>query len=110
MRQQDLFERLDPPPHGLTRLRARLEARGPRRVLLYAVAFGVLAGIVAAWIARPRTPDLVARAHGRASLDDVGLGFARAPTGPVVDGEGTALAEVKTTDPRVVFVWVASTE
>ena len=109
MKREDMFERLDPPAHGLARLRARLEARRPRRVLYYAVALGVLAGVLAAWITRPRAPNLVARAHGRASVEDVGLGFAEAPRGPVALVDDTAIAQVKTSDARVVFVWVAST-
>ena len=115
MRRDEIFERLDPPPGGLAELRARIAApprRARRRALpVLAVAAAALVFLV---VSGDRPPDLVSAARRRADTAEIALGLAPVPAAAVaIDPEQratAALAEVRTTDPNVVFYWVGSTE
>jgi hypothetical protein len=113
MRRDEIFERLEPPPGGLAALRARMDARPRRAHLLVPLALAVAAAVVLLVVGRGRTPDLVAAARQRGDAPEIELGLAPRPASPVAvereDRATTALAEVQTADPRVVFYWVSST-
>ena len=58
MKHDDVFEVLEPPPHGLTRLRARLEERRATRLAWPALlAVATLAVLVVLW-PRSATPEV----------------------------------------------------
>jgi hypothetical protein len=116
MRHDEIFEQLAPPPGGLAALRARLDARPRRARLLVPLALALTfaaAAVVLLVVGRGRTPDLVAAARQRGDAPEIALGLAPRPASPVAalreDRATTALAEVQTADPRVVFYWVSST-
>jgi hypothetical protein len=55
MKRSDVFEPLEPPPHGWTRLKARLEERRARR---WPVAIAAVAAVVLALVLAPKPrPD-----------------------------------------------------
>ena len=111
MKHDEIFERLEPPPGGLAELRARMRARPSfaRRAAPFAIAAALAVLILVA--ARRRTPDPFAEARQRADVGAVALGIARMPSSTAVtdDPATTALAEVRTENPRVSFYWVSST-
>ena len=119
MKREDLFERLDPPPGGIAKLRERMNARPSssflrvRPLFPLAAALAVAAVVLLVWSRRETTPDLVSAARHRAGLDQVALGLASAPgTSAVLTEEEratTALAEVPTSNRTVAFYWVSST-
>jgi hypothetical protein len=47
MKHRDVFEPLEPPPHGLTRLRAGMEERRARRVLWPVLATSLAVAVLA---------------------------------------------------------------
>ncbi len=115
MKRDDLFPRIDPPPFGPAKLKARLDARPrPLRVILPVAAALAIAAAIALIFAGPRDAvDLAAHARARGNPSEIGLGLAK-PRGAVVtlaesQGATSALVEVPTADPRVVFYWVSST-
>jgi hypothetical protein len=117
MKREDVFERLEPPPGGVAKLRERMTARPSsigRRLGPVAAPLAI-AAVVLVFLFWPSdtTPDLVAAARHRAGLEQVALGLAPAPGGPAVltdDERGTtALAEVPTSNSSVAFYWVSST-
>lgn len=92
MKRDELFEVLEPPPHGLTRLRARLEERRSRRLagplLVLASAAAVLT--VALW-PRPEAPRV-----------DFSAALITAPEGVTARGE-TAVEAQPSSNPNVVI-------
>jgi hypothetical protein len=114
MKREDVFERLEPPPGGVAKLRERMAARpsSMRRLVPVAAALAIAAVVLLFW-SRGTTPDLVAAARHRAGLEQVALGLAPAPGGAVAltdeERATTALAEVPTSNPAVAFYWVSST-
>lgn len=60
--RRELFPELDPPPHGLLRLRARLDARNRRRYAVGWVPVGIAVAACAALVVRaalePAPPTL----------------------------------------------------
>ncbi len=68
MKRSDVFEVREPPPHGWTRLKARLEERRPARWPWAVVATGAVALIVLFALPRPGRidPALQERCTGRA--------------------------------------------
>jgi hypothetical protein len=115
MKREDVFERLEPPPGGVAKLRERMTARPSsvaRRLVPVAAALAIAAIVLLFW-SRGTTPDLVAAARHRAGLEQVALGLAPAPGGSAVltdeERATTALAEVPTSNPTVAFYWVSST-
>ena len=119
MKHEDVFERRDPPLGGLARLRKRLDESpsSPSRVWEVAVVAApalAIAAIVLLVLSRLQTPDLVAAARGHGGLDEVALGLASLPAAPVALAESTrataGIAEVRTSNPNVVFAWLVSTE
>jgi hypothetical protein len=115
MKRDELFEKLEPPPGGLARLRARMDAR-PRRkrvVVPLAFAFAAAAIVLLVVVGRGRAADPLSAARQRGDAPEIALGLARMPGAAVtIDDEAratTALAEVPTQDPHVAFYWVSST-
>jgi hypothetical protein len=112
MRHDEVFERLEPPPGGLTRLRGRIHTRSRRRAPLLVVAFAVVAACVALLIVRRRGPDLVTLAHTHPDTSEIGLGLAPMPADPVAltaeQRTTTAMREVHTANSNVSFYWVSS--
>ena len=118
MKREDVFERLEPPPGGMAKLRERMAARpavsflrAPRLVPVAAV-LAIAAVLMLFWY-RGRPPDLVAAARQHGGLEEGALGLAPASRGsaalPDKDRATTALAEVPTSNPTVAFYWVSST-
>ena len=116
MKREDVFERLEPPPGGVAKLRERMTARPSsmaraRRLVPVAAALAIAAVVLLFW-SRRTPPDLVAAARHRAGLEQVALGLAPAPRGSAAltdeERETTALAEVPTSNPTVAFYWVSS--
>lgn len=97
MKRDELFEVLEPPPGGLTRLRARMKA--PVKVRWW-VPLGVVAAGVAVLVAVPaREPTVDLWSQSR-------FWFTAGP--PVVRGEGgTGVREVSSS-PGVLFVRVST--
>jgi hypothetical protein len=120
MKREEVFERLDPPPGGAAKLRARLDSheRHARRgrIAYVAVPAGVAVAAAVAFlvVTRPRVPDLVKAARARGGLDQVALGLSDSPPAAVaVTPERQATASVlamRTENPNVAFYWVASAE
>jgi hypothetical protein len=113
MKRDDVFERLEPPPGGLARLRSRLDR--PRsnawRMAFVAVPALAVAALVVLVLGRPRAPDLLTAARENGGIEPAALGLAAPPQGvAVVDSQSAGVIGVPTTDPKVVFVWVGTTE
>jgi len=108
MKHREVFERLDPPPGGLARLRDRLEdrprARWARLVWAPAVALGV--AVVFVRVGGGKV-DVLAAARGQGGASEVGLGLSAPPEAVVTltdeSRSTTALARVPTSDPRVAM-------
>jgi hypothetical protein len=113
MKRDEIFERLDPPPHGLLALRERIEgARRPYRWRLPALAFAAVAMAMVIWVVvRRDDPVRAARLHG--DTPEMALGLAPLPTAPATISDDarttTAMIEVHTSNPNVAFYWVGST-
>lgn len=111
-----LFEDLDPPPGGLTRLRARLRTEHRRRIRNRALAVTAAAGTaigLAAFLVLSGGGDPAANLPGLTSdLVAIRLGLAEAPTEVVsVRAElrrEYAVRRLPTSDDRVVFYAVGS--
>jgi hypothetical protein len=115
MKHEDVFEQLEPPRGGLAKLRERMAPRPSwmaRRLVPMTAALAV-AAVVLFLSRRGKAPDLVAAAHHHGGVEEVSLGLAPSPGGPLVPTAGgratTALAEVPTSNPTVAFYWVSST-
>ncbi len=110
-----LFEVLEPPPGGLTRLRARIGRERRRRVRRWSLAMAAAALALAALTA-PLLPrgDAGPWAPGAPDVDalalQVGLGEPPAETVSIRPDlrRRYAVREVPTTDERVVFFMVGS--
>lgn len=113
MKRDAIFERLDPPPHGLASLRARMDARRRTRAVrrIAPFAFAVVLVVIALVVARRRTdPVSVARQH--ADTAEIALGIAPMPTAAAMIDDSarstSAMVEVRTENPNVAFYWVSS--
>lgn len=118
MKREELFERLEPPPGGVAKLRERMAARPAstfvvRRLVPAAAALAIAAIVLLFWSRREKTPDLLAAARDRAGLEEVALGLAPSPrsSAALSGNERTtaALAEVPSSNGAVAFYWVSST-
>ena len=117
MKRKDVFERLEPPPGGLAKLRKELTSRPSstaRRFGPAAAALAIAAGLLLfLFWSRVTTPDLVAAARLRAGPEQIALGLAPASveSAALTDQERatTALTEVPSANPAVAFYWVGST-
>src|ERR1700722_3640214 len=109
MKREDAFEQLEPPPGGLTRLRAAMAERPPRRWLRWALAseLAVVSLLALAQLGRIAWPPSDLGRQFRAALPEH---HSREPVALRGDDESTALLRVPTENPKVVFYWVASTE
>lgn len=101
MKRDELFEVLEPPPHGLTRLRARLAARRARRLLWPALVSSLAALLVVLFVPREQPVDL------RAALADSVFG-AEGPPVSALDGSALAVERLPSSNPQVVLYRVAS--
>lgn len=111
MKHKEVFERLEPPPGGLAKLRERIVQPSERRHFLpLAGAIAAAAALILVW-SSGRAPDLVGAARQRGGLEEVALGLAPSPgpTAAVQEQRTSALAEVPTSNPSVAFYWVGST-
>ncbi len=115
MKRDELFPRIAPPPFGLAKLNARLDARPrPLRVILpVAATLAIAAAIALIFAGRSDAVDVAALARARGNPSEIGLGLAKLPGAAVTLAESqratSALAEVQTADRRVSFYWVSST-
>jgi hypothetical protein len=116
MKRDDLFEKLEPPRGGLATLRERMTTEQPswmaRRFVPMAATLAIAAVVLLFFWSR-RAPDLVAAARQRGGPEQIALGLAPplAESAALTDEERatTALAEVRTSNPKVAFYWVSST-
>lgn len=93
MKHDDVFEVLEPPPHGLTRLRARLEERRAMRLAWPALlAVAALAVLVVLW-PRSVTPG--------ADLQTPLTQVTATPVG-VQGRDGTGVEALRSENPRVI--------
>lgn len=102
MKHDDVFEVLEPPPHGLTRLRARMAARRARRVLWPALVFSLAALLVLLFLP-PREPPVDLRASYAASVFN-----ARGAPVTALDGSAVAVERMPSSNPQVVLYRVSS--
>jgi hypothetical protein len=107
MKRDDLFERIDPPPGGLAKLRAKMSAPRRRAPRAAALAFAVAVAIVLLFVSRRREPDALASARPH-------LGLAPLPSTRVAladeEKSSTVLVQVPTKNPNVSFYWASSTD
>ncbi len=113
MDDDDLIRRVfpteDPPPGGLTRLRAHLDAaERPRRAWVPAVA-GLLAATAAvALLLLPRAPEVTAPTWTAADHPALAnLGYAAPATPGATPGQRTLRRPVDTGDDDVLLYWVS---
>ena len=107
LRPRDAFEKLEPPPGGLARLRARLDTPPSQRRWVWVVAAATLAGVLALVFSRPSPRPLV----DPEAPTLIALGLGRMPEGAAAIPPGEpdeALLRVPTSDSKVVFYLVAS--
>ncbi len=97
MKHDELFEVLEPPPHGLTRLRAAMEEKRRHRVMWPAVVAASAAA--ALLLLMPRQPDPLVSA-ARAEL--------MAPADAVTGHGDTAVEALPSSTPGVVIYRVAT--
>ncbi|HEY5148074.1 MAG TPA: hypothetical protein VII82_14970 [Polyangiaceae bacterium] len=116
MKRSEIWKRLEPPPGGLARLHARMNARPSvaRRRATVALSFALAAAVLLLFFtSRRHAIDPVAAARQQGAAPAITLGLAPMPAGTVaIDGDDratTALVEVRTSNPRVSFYWVSST-
>lgn len=104
MKREDVFEVHEPPPRGLTRLRARMEERRASRVLRPVLVVAVLA-VVALLVLWPRAEvERVDFSQSVAALDAM-------PAGASVMALGeTGVEPLRSTNAQVVLVRVFAAE
>jgi hypothetical protein len=97
VKRDELFEVHEPPPHGLTRLRVRMEERRASRILRPALVLAMAAAAVTV-VLWPRAPeqDRVDFTASVANLDSM--------SGDVMGLGETAIEPMKSTNPKVVLV------
>ncbi len=93
----DPFEDLQPPPGGLTRLRAHIER--PRRPL-WPVGATLLVAATALWL-------LIPSSDGLRTSDPLVLAMLGEVAGPAVEVSGTTTVGAIAETPQVLFVEVA---
>ncbi|MFT3712948.1 MAG: hypothetical protein QM817_35295 [Archangium sp.] len=96
IKREELFEVHEPPAHGLTRLRARMQERKTSRVLRPVLAVAVLAAAVALVFWPREAREGVDFGPSVAALESM--------SGDVMGLEGTAVEAMKSSNPRVVLV------
>lgn len=101
MKHDEVFEVLEPPPHGLTRLRARMAARRARRVLGPALVGSLAALLVVLFFPRDEAVDL--RASYAASVFNAG-----GPPVTALDGSAVAVERMPSSNPQVVLYRISS--
>jgi hypothetical protein len=108
MKHSDIFEKLDPPPGGLAKLRGRLEARArsPWRRGLWVPVVAAVAILV--FVRRGGgTRDVLSAARSFDGASEVGLGLAPLPDAPLTLADESqktaAITRVPTSDPRVAM-------
>jgi hypothetical protein len=115
MKHGDVFEKLDPPPGGLAKLRAKLE-EGRRGSWSRWIGVGSLALGLAALVLVFTRPgrERASFTWGHTGASEVGLGLTRvqAEVLTVADEsqETVAIERVRSGDPRVVIYRVGSVE
>ena len=97
MKRDDVFEVLEPPPHGLTRLRGKLASRRANRLLWPALVTAVAAAVVVLLVPRGEVPA------------DFSASLARESGPPVsaLDGQSLGLERLPSGNPKVVLYRVA---
>ncbi|MDP1829401.1 MAG: hypothetical protein Q8L48_39410 [Archangium sp.] len=104
MKRGDVFEVLEPPPHGLTRLRGKLASRRVNRVLWPALVMAVAAALVLFFIPREAPVDLRQRLVGGV------FGPGSGPPVSALDGRALGLERLPSGNPQVVVYRVAVLE
>ena len=107
MKREELFEVLEPPPHGLTRLRGRMATRQANRWLRPALLLAFAATMITLLVV-PRAADQAEGPQLDAALVtpllQPSLG---APPVSALDGSKLALERLPSENPRVVLYRVA---
>ena len=106
MKRDELFEVLEPPPHGLTRLRARMAARRANRLLRPALALAFAAAVALLLVPREAPVDLSADLRASLTGSLVGLGSDGAPVA-ALDGRSLGVERLPSGNPKVVLYRVA---
>lgn len=94
MKKEQVFEQLEPPQHGLTRLKARMAERRASRILRPVLVLGVVATVLAV-VFWPRAPQVDFSPS---------LAAMNAMEGDVMARGDTSIELMKSTNPRVVLV------
>jgi hypothetical protein len=98
MKRDELFEVLEPPPHGLTRLRAKLASRRANRLVWPALVTAVAAAVAL----------LVFLPRGEAPVDfRAALVMESGPPVSALDGQSLGLERLPSGNPKVVLYRVA---
>lgn len=109
MKKQQVFEVLEPPPHGLTRLKARLReerrARWTARTVL-ATVVGVAVAL-AVVVSRPEAAPLKLVARDGVTAGLLGLAPAAGDPVTVLDASQAAAVRLPSSNPDVVLYRVA---
>jgi hypothetical protein len=109
MKRGDLFEELEPPPGGLTRLRSRLKEQRRRGLGRPALAFALALALVAAAFGALRTQPVDLRPAVRGSVTAGLIGVDAAGPSVVLEaGQPAGLQRLPSANPNVVLYRVAA--
>lgn len=97
MRRDELFEVLEPPPHGLTRLRGKLASRRANRLLWPALVLASAAAAVLLFLPKSEAPAEFSAA----------LAMEPGPPVSALDGQSLGLERLPSGNPKVVLYRVA---
>ena len=106
MKRDELFEVLEPPPQGLTRLRARVASRRADRLLRPALALAFAAVVALLFVPRAVPVDLTGDLRASLTGSLVGLGSTGAPV-TALDAQSVAVERLPSGNPKVVLYRVA---
>ena len=106
MKREELFEVLEPPPHGLTRLRGRMATRQANRWLRPALLLAFAATMIALLVV-PRADQSEGPQLDAALVTPLLRPSLGAPPVSALDGSKLALERLPSENPRVVLYRVA---
>lgn len=106
MKRDELFEALEPPPHGLTRLRGKLATRRAHRLLRPALVLAFAAAVALLFVPRAPPVDWSTELQGSLTGSLVGQGGGGEPVS-ALDGQALGLERLPSSNPQVVLYRVA---